>query len=148
MSISISVRAIICDDDKIFLCVNSANKPMFWCLPGGRLEEGETLINGLQRELFEEFGVEAQIGDLLYVRELIDDKNNCIDFFFFVDNPEVFHNICIKNATTVHEINDFAFIEIDKMNDYSIKPETLTNLIFELKNKVYKQSTKYIGNVK
>jgi len=35
-----------------------------WEVPGGQIEEGESLIEGLQREILEEMGVTAEIGAL------------------------------------------------------------------------------------
>ncbi len=39
-----------------------------WELPGGQIEVGETLPAGLQREIFEECGIEVELGRLLHVR--------------------------------------------------------------------------------
>jgi len=36
-----------------------------WVVPGGQVEEGEGLIAALQREIFEEAGVETRIGSLV-----------------------------------------------------------------------------------
>lgn len=39
-----------------------------WELPGGQIELGETLTDGLQREIFEECGIEVELGRLAHVR--------------------------------------------------------------------------------
>jgi len=39
-----------------------------WELPGGQIELGETLPDGLRREVFEECGLEVKLGRLLHVR--------------------------------------------------------------------------------
>ena len=39
-----------------------------WELPGGQIELGESLLDGLQREVFEECGLQIEIQQLLHVR--------------------------------------------------------------------------------
>ena len=39
-----------------------------WEIPGGQIEMGETLIDGLKREVLEDSGVRAEIGRLAAVR--------------------------------------------------------------------------------
>lgn len=39
-----------------------------WELPGGQIEIGESLIEGLQREIFEECGIQVKLGRLVQVR--------------------------------------------------------------------------------
>lgn len=39
-----------------------------WELPGGQIELGESLTDGLQREIFEECGIAVELGRLLHVR--------------------------------------------------------------------------------
>ena len=150
MSIHISVRAIICYNDELFLCSNAGNHLPCWCLPGGGLEKGETLPEGMKRELLEEFGVTAEVGELLYIRELLDfDKNlNQIEFYFMINNPEAFRSIDMSKAITAYEIESYTFIDIDKLYEYNVKPEILSEIMPELKKNDYVQHIKYIGNVK
>jgi len=40
-----------------------ADRAPFWCAPGGEAEEGETYAQTAQRELAEETGIEADVGE-------------------------------------------------------------------------------------
>jgi len=55
------VGAIILDGDRILL-VERARPPLqgYWSLPGGVLEVGETLTEGVRREVREETGLEVE----------------------------------------------------------------------------------------
>ncbi len=53
-----------------------------WSLPGGRLEAGEYLADGLRREVLEETGLEVEIGELVGIFEVVGDPHYVIlDFF-------------------------------------------------------------------
>ena len=59
-----SIMCIIYDREKGILFEKSADFGV-WCVPGGALEIGESLEEGLKREVKEETGVEIEIIDLL-----------------------------------------------------------------------------------
>ena len=52
----IGVRAIILEDDKIYLSYSKRNN--FYKLPGGGVNKGEAIIEALKRETLEEVGIE------------------------------------------------------------------------------------------
>lgn len=56
---SFIVAAVVRRDDRILLIEERApaDTESTWMLPGGRLEDGETLVAGLRRELAEETGL-------------------------------------------------------------------------------------------
>jgi 8-oxo-dGTP diphosphatase len=66
------VRALMLDpDDRILLVrfVNPETGEEFWATPGGGLDPGEELEDGLRRELHEETGlVDAEIGPVVWTR--------------------------------------------------------------------------------
>ena len=68
----ITVRGVIYKDGKLF-CQELKNADGtgrgFWCVPGGGLENGESLVEGLHREMIEETGVKPVIGKLLFVQQ-------------------------------------------------------------------------------
>ena len=61
------VAAIIQRDEKYFVARRKTGKHLegFWEFPGGKIEEGESPENSLQRELQEEFGVTVEVGAFL-----------------------------------------------------------------------------------
>jgi ADP-ribose pyrophosphatase YjhB (NUDIX family) len=63
----VRVTGIILEGDRILLLRQSADGQRDWSLPGGKLEDGETLAGALVREMKEETGLDVEPGRLLYV---------------------------------------------------------------------------------
>jgi 8-oxo-dGTP diphosphatase len=56
-----------------------------WSLPGGLIDLGERLVDAARREVFEECGVEVQIGDLVAVFEPIEwDEAGQVEYHYVV----------------------------------------------------------------
>ncbi len=81
----IAARAIIIHDNKILL-VRHKNRD-FYALPGGKLNDEENITTAMQRELFEELGVKASVGKLLFVHEFRYPQGSLsLEFFFWIEN--------------------------------------------------------------
>ncbi|MGW5234606.1 NUDIX domain-containing protein [Streptomyces nodosus] len=61
------VTGVVIEDDAILLLDQDTEGARSWSLPGGKVENGETLEEALVREMREETGVEVEVGRLLYV---------------------------------------------------------------------------------
>jgi 8-oxo-dGTP diphosphatase len=59
------VAAVIVKDGKVLVCQRTKHQtmPLKWEFPGGKIEEGEQPRDALRRELEEELGIHATIGD-------------------------------------------------------------------------------------
>ncbi len=56
-----------------------------WSIPGGMLEVGETLLEGVRRELLEETAIEVRVGELIEVFERINlDRDGKTRYHFVV----------------------------------------------------------------
>ena len=69
----VNVRGIIINENGEIFCqqltANNGKGRNFWCTPGGGLEMGESLLDGLRREMIEETGVKPEIGKLLFIQQ-------------------------------------------------------------------------------
>jgi ADP-ribose pyrophosphatase YjhB (NUDIX family) len=61
------VTGIVVEDGQLLLLNQDTDTGRSWSLPGGRLEDGETLAEALVREMKEETGLDVEPGRLLYV---------------------------------------------------------------------------------
>ena len=61
------VAALIVQDGKVLVCQRTRHQtmPLKWEFPGGKIEEGEQPRDALRRELDEELGIAATVGDEL-----------------------------------------------------------------------------------
>jgi 8-oxo-dGTP diphosphatase len=59
------VAALIVKDGKVLVCQRTRHQtmPLKWEFPGGKIERGEQPRDALRRELDEELGIEARIGE-------------------------------------------------------------------------------------
>ena len=64
----IVVAAIVEDHGRYFVTrrQKGAHLEGLWEFPGGKIDPGESLADGLRRELGEELGVDAEIGDEVF----------------------------------------------------------------------------------
>lgn len=71
----IAAYALIIKDEKILLCRLSKELPNWegsWTLPGGGIDFGEDPKNAVVREVFEETGLEVELGQLAFVDSIVD----------------------------------------------------------------------------
>jgi ADP-ribose pyrophosphatase YjhB (NUDIX family) len=68
----VGVGGVVIDGERVLL-VRRATEPAYgeWTIPGGLLEVGETLVEGVARELFEETGLHVRVLDLIEALERI-----------------------------------------------------------------------------
>ena len=67
--------------DRVLLMRRAADQPLAgeWEYPGGKFEDGEDGPTCLKRELAEELGIDAQIGDLITIAKHTTDSGKVIE---------------------------------------------------------------------
>lgn len=126
----LKVRGIALLDGKL-LCLKLKPYPGsahfdkdFWCLPGGGIDDGESIIDAFKREMIEELGVEPKVGRLLYVQQFTHGGKDYTEFFLHIENPKDYTDIDLdKTSHGYVEIEQIAFVDTKTT---TILPEFLT----------------------
>ncbi|GAB3815467.1 hypothetical protein GCM10028895_09580 [Pontibacter rugosus] len=82
----VRVCGICIKEDKLLLVrhSNTIDNKAFWAPPGGGIEFGETMHQGLKREMLEETGLQVQVCRFLFVNEYVNPPLHAVEFFFEV----------------------------------------------------------------
>lgn len=83
----VGVAAVVFDEEGRALLVKRGHPPRegAWGLPGGLLDLGERLVDGVRREVREECGVEIQVRDLVAAFEPIQrDETGRVEYHYVV----------------------------------------------------------------
>ena len=139
------VNGLVLINDKILLVKNKhLERPGndFWSLPGGGVEDGESLKQAMEREMLEETGVKAKVGTLLFIDEykLEDGSWGAPRFLFLIENPKDFINVDFSKASNSFELSNIKFFPITTNEE--IKP---TWLLKKLPN-IDPNKTEYVLN--
>lgn len=103
-------RAIILhpNNEKILLGKRNANDRAFpnaWCLPGGKVDEGEDVMMGIIREVFEETGIKI-INIEFFSQDIEMGENMIWENYYYIArlNEEVEMNIIDEDAESFQEL--------------------------------------------
>ena len=113
------VAALIVQDDKILVCQRTRHQtmPLKWEFPGGKIEEGEQPRDALRRELEEELGIDATIGDEVARMRHDYPGGGSVELRFFVvgEFMGILENIIFKDMQWARrtELPSYDFLEAD-----------------------------------
>ena len=109
--ITITSRGIIVHEGKL-LVFKLRPTDDWYSLPGGKMDFGEPSKANLERELFEETAVEAKVGKLLFVHELIQPEIHRIEFFYWIENAADYLNTDLEKAEFGFEVAEVVWVDI------------------------------------
>ncbi|MDP9269286.1 MAG: (deoxy)nucleoside triphosphate pyrophosphohydrolase [Acidobacteriota bacterium] len=110
---------LIVREGKLLICQRTKHQPMplKWEFPGGKIEHGEQPTDALRRELEEELGIEAKIGDEVARIKHTYRNGGAIELRFFVIREYAgdIENRIFKDVRWVErsELPAYDFLEAD-----------------------------------
>ena len=119
----VNVRGVIVNDKGELFCqrltARNSDGRDFWCTPGGGLDLGEEITDGLKREMIEETGISPEIGSLLFIQQFAESGENSahgpneqLEFFFHITNWQDYETINLEATSHgVAEIAECGFVD-------------------------------------
>lgn len=130
------VRAIIIDKDRILLIKRVKKTSVYWVLPGGGLEEGETHEETAIRECKEELGVDVSVleyFDAVATKYLEQDQEN----LFYI--CKIIGGEIGTGEGPEYQAGDYyegehipEWISIERFQEIDIRPEAIKDKILDL----------------
>jgi len=74
--LKVRASALVIEDSRILLVEFNDETGLHYNLPGGTIESGETIIEGLKREVREETDADIEVGNLIFVLEYEPQRNS------------------------------------------------------------------------
>ncbi|MGP0018137.1 MAG: (deoxy)nucleoside triphosphate pyrophosphohydrolase [Candidatus Sulfotelmatobacter sp.] len=113
------VAGLIVKDGKLLVCQRTRHQtmPLKWEFPGGKIEEGEQPRDALRRELEEELGILASVGDEVKRIQHEYPNGGMVELRFYVvrDYQREIENRIFKDIQWADpkELRKFDFLEAD-----------------------------------
>ena len=137
---NIRVAGILIENNEIFLVKQKLSDKRDWSLPGGKLERGETIQQGIIREMKEETGLDTEVDSLLYLCDVSSSGNSLLHISFLL--RRVGGTITLPtNEFDENPINDVKFVSILNLVDYGF-----SNKFIDLIKNNFPNKGNYVGD--
>ncbi len=124
-----SVGAVMIDDGRLLVVKRGRGTYAgSWALPGGRQRLGETMQEAVRREVREETGLVVEVGDPVWIGDIIDPADppsyhyTVVDFTAFAIGGEL---------EAGDDASDARWVDLDEVRDLPLTP-TMLELLTEL----------------
>ena len=148
-NVRVSAKGVIIENGELFVMHHLGTDGAYYLLPGGGQRSGESLIAAVKRECFEEAGIQVSVGDVIFVRDYIEDNHE------FAGRKPGFHQVEIMFRCEILDDSDagngeqmderqigVSWLPLDDLDQYPLYPSVLKKVLPE-----NKMGSIYLGDV-
>ncbi|HZD22807.1 MAG TPA: NUDIX hydrolase [Acidimicrobiia bacterium] len=123
----VGVGVVVIDDKGRLLLIQRGHEPQkgLWAIPGGKVEFGETMKAAARREVIEETGLDVDIGEVVWVGEVIEDTHHLVLIDFAGSQTG-------GVLSAADDAVDVRWVPLDEVTDYPLTP-TMYDLVDTLR---------------
>lgn len=137
---NIRITGVLIENNEILLVQQKLSNKRKWSLPGGRLERGETLSQGLIREMKEETGLDVEIVRMLYVCDVASSSNTILHITFLI--KRIGGEIELpSNEFDENPIHDVKFVPVSELVKYGFSEKFM-----QVINDGFSNAGNYVGD--
>ncbi len=127
-NIRIRVAGVIFSNNKILLIAHKKCNDVYWLLPGGGVDYGESLTEALERELMEELNIKVAVQNIALISDSIDPsgERHVLNICFYCDIESGEMKLGAEDR-----LHDFSFFSQTDILNLTIHPP-INNKLSEL----------------
>lgn len=120
---------VIVNNVKMLLIHRIRDGREYWVLPGGSIEEGETVEEALDREMAEELGIQVQAKHYLFEIQNL----GRVEYFYLISKYKSEPRIGGPELARMNEQNQYILeeVDIDQISKINFLPKECLNLLLE-----------------
>jgi len=123
------VCGLLVKDDHILLAQihSPVIDDLIWTPPGGGLQYGETMVEGVKREFLQETNLQITVHDLLHINELVQQPFHAVEFYFEVEkrSGELKLGTDPELGWNQQLMHDLQWVPLDELDEIVFAPENL-----------------------
>lgn len=137
----IRVGAVLIENNRMLLIAHKKDGEVYWMLPGGGVNVGESLEDALKRELLEELNISVKVNAVSFLSDSIHPfgKRHIVNICFLCSHLSGEYKLGVEER--LHGFNFFTVKELESLRIY---PPVNNELIAILNGK---QSAAYLGKL-
>ncbi len=121
----VRVTGVLIEAGSVLIVQQRVSPERTWSLPGGRVEQGETLEEAVVREMLEETGLATEVVKLLYVCDIPASKPSVLHITFLL--RRVTGEIRLPtNELDANPIGDVRMVPCDELYEYGFSEQFCT----------------------